>query len=204
MMKLRGDNFVERWLWEESGKVVVFSSCNEVENQKSEVIKYIKEMLQEFSIPLNVIDGNLEYSGDLCKIIELFPGEEIIGDDFGENILKVREKGELQYGLIILLDRNKYLPIIKRGKEEKDIGIYGYGDEDGFIILRATHKEAVRHEFAHMLGLCYHHDPEKPECIMNWECPTPIFCDECKQRIINKWTNKTKNAKNKRNTSCMK
>ncbi len=172
-----------RWEWDKTNKVVVFAVDDILDNLKNNVINYIKELLSEFGIPLEVIDGNLEYSEDLLIIKEIFSkslkNNKIDFNEFYKQLSDHRNIGKLPYGVVVLIDKSRFEFLEERA-------IYGVGFDDGLVILRFTHKESVRHEFAHMLGL-FHHDPPTRDCIMNWECPTSEFCVECKKEIQEIW-----------------
>lgn len=189
-MKWKGWQTRPRWEYEKTRRVVVFAADAEVSNQQPDVVEYLQELLREFSIPLDVTDGNSEYSEDLPEIEALLrasiKGNEnkIDYERFEQKLRKTRDEGKLPYGMVILIDKDKhefYDP-----PEQGDQAIYGIGVPDGLVILRYTHKESVRHEFGHMLGLAHHH-PKKPGCIMNWECSTAVFCDVCKRQIEEMW-----------------
>ncbi len=176
-----------RWEWEKSKKVIVFSTEGKLNDAKSSVIRYISELVGEFKIPLEMVDGNSKYAEDLALINEIITKSqfrnEIDYEKFENELRMVRDGGKLGYGIVMLVDKEKYEFF---NKLDQQPAIYGIGVEDGLVILRHTHKEAVRHEFAHMLGLDHHHSPQ-PGCIMNWECQTSTFCDNCKKEIQEIW-----------------
>jgi hypothetical protein len=122
-------------------------------------------------------------------LLDSIENAKIDYERFENDLRDVRNLGRLPYGVVILINKEKYE--FYNPPDEKDKAIYGIGICDGLVILRHTHKESVRHEFAHMLGLA-HHAPPRPECIMNWECATPTFCDECKQQIVRIWQDEIK------------
>jgi len=177
-----------RWEWEKTKKVIVFAIDDKLTSTKPRVIRFVKELLKEFVIPLDVIDGNQKYSVDLPLVKETLSesmsnNAKIDFENFRENLRKIREKGKLSYGVVILVDKEKY-EIFDRTSQK--LPYYGEGDANGLVVLRFTHKKSVRHEFAHMLGLG-HHEPPRLDCIMNWECPTSSFCEDCKRRIKEIW-----------------
>ena len=178
-----------RWEWEKTKKVVVFAIDDKLGILTPKVIRWMQELLDEFAIPLDVMKGNLEYSTDLALVKKTLDQSirenKIDWKEFEEKLRKVRYMGRTPYGVVILVDKVKYQFYDYKIPNEKR-AYYGVGDDGGYVILRHTHKEAVRHEFAHMLGLC-HHVPPRPDCIMNWECPTPSFCDDCKRKIAEMW-----------------
>ena len=93
----------------------------------------------------------------------------------------MREEGRLPYGLVVLADKDKYTFYHPPGQKEP--AIFGIGVPDGVMILTHTHREAVRHEFGHVLGLGIHHRG----CVMDYKCITPVFCSQCKAQIEEMW-----------------
>ena len=184
-----------RWEWEKTKKVAVFAVDDKLSVPKSHVIGFIEKLLDEFAIPLDVIDGNLKHSEHLSLAKEILSNsmknDRIDYEQFEKELRKVRNIGRLPYGIVILIDKERYEFYNKPGQQQ---GIYGFGSVDGLVILRCTHKASVRHEFAHMLGLSHHHPP-KQGCIMNWECATPTFCDECKRKIQETWEDEIKQGR---------
>lgn len=176
-----------RWEWEKTSNVVVFALDNVPSKLKLKVIKYVEELFIEFSLNLDVKDGNSNCIEDLEVVKEIIyqsmENNKIDYQEFEERLRKCRDTGKIPYGLAILIDKSKYEFCDQPGATS---AIYGVGDDSGYVILRHTHKEAIRHEFAHMLGLG-HHEPPNLDCIMNWECPTSKFCDECRRQIQKLW-----------------
>jgi len=196
-MKSKSWNIVPRWEWEKSKKVVVFSITDRLSDEKSSVINYISELVNEFGIPLKIIDGNLKYPKDLTlvkRIIrESLKNSKLIDYKIilEKKLRMVRNDGELKYGIVIIVDKNEY---DFYNESNQQPAIYGIGTEEGLVILIYTHKEAVRHEFAHMLGL-NHHQPPNPGCIMNWKCDVSTFCNDCKKKIQEMWKEEIKEGK---------
>ncbi len=182
-MKMKG--WGTRWEWERSKEVAVFAVDSKVEQEKPVVVEELEGVLKEFSIPLDVIDGNFKRGEDTAQIQTLFDisikDNEINYDEFEEELLKAREEGQLPYSLVVLVDKGKYTFYHPPGQKER--AIYGVGVPDGVVILRHTHREAVRHEFGHMLGLGTHHGG----CVMDYKCITPAFCSQCKRQIEEMW-----------------
>lgn len=174
-----------RWEWERSKEVAVFAVDNKVEQEKPAVVEELEGVLKEFSIPLDVIDGNLKRGEDVELIQTLLDSSikdnEINYDEFERELLKVREEGRLPYGLVVLVDKDKHT--FYQPPEQKERAIYGVGVPNGVVILSYTHREAVRHEFGHMLGLRIHHKG----CVMDYKCITPVFCSQCKRQIEQMW-----------------
>jgi len=182
-MKMQG--WGTRWEWERSKEVAVFALDSKVEQEKLAVVKELEGVLKEFSIPLNVIDGNLKRGEDVALIQTLLESaikdNEINYDEFDRALLKVREVVQLAYGLVVLVDKYKYTFNQPPGQNER--AIYGVSVSSGMMILRHTHREAVRHEFGHMLGLGTHHEG----CVMDYRCVTPVFCSKCEKQIQEMW-----------------
>ena len=178
-MKIKGWRL---WEWEKRSKeVAVFAVDNKVEEEKPAVVEELEEVLKEFSIPLDVIDGNLKRGDDVELIQTLLDSSikdnEINYDEFERELLKARQEGRLPYGLVVLVDKDKYTFYQPPGQKEP--AIYGVGVPVGMVILRHTHRGAVRHEFGHMLGLRIHH----VGCVMDYNCVPPTFCSQCKRQI---------------------
>ena len=193
-MKRNGWSVHGFWEWEKTEEIAVFAMDDKVSNQKSGVIEELEELLRQFSIPLAVVDGNSKHGEDLHQILALLSssmmGNEINHDRFEEELRKARGKGLLPYCVIVLIDKNRYEFYRAPGQQEPPI--YGIGGSDGLAILRCTHREAVRHEFGHVLGLGLHHPPGvyHPGCVMVYACnpgTTASFCNECDRKIKKMW-----------------
>ncbi len=171
----------KHWEWERSKEVVVFAVDSQVEQEKPAVVKELEGVLKEFSILLDITDGNLKRGEDVELIQTLLDSSikdnEINYDEFERELLKVREEGRLPYGLVVLVDKNKYA--FYQPPWQKEPAIYGVGVPNGLVILRHTHREAVRHEFGHVLCLLIHHEG----CVMDYTCVTAVFCNQCKRKI---------------------
>ena len=182
-MKLKG--WGTPWEWERSKEVVVFTVDNKANKGKSVVIKDLEGVLKEFSIQIRVIDGNSKYGDNVALVQTLLKNsvkaDEIYYDKFEEEIRKARKEGQLPYGLVVLVDKDKYK--FYHPSWQKEPAIYGVGISDGVVIMRHTHREAVRHEFGHMLGLRIHHEG----CVMDYTCIAPTFCSQCKRQIKEIW-----------------
>ena len=181
-MKTKG--WGTHWEWERSKEVAVFAVCGKGEQEKPTVVKELGGVLKEFSIPIDVIDGNLKRGDDVELLQTLLESSikdnEVNYDEFEWEIRKARKEGRLPYGLVVLID-DKYT--FYQPPEQKERAIYGVGVPDGVAILSHTHREAVRHEFGHMLGLGMHH----VGCVMDYRCITPNFCSQCKRQIEEIW-----------------
>ena len=182
-MKMKG--WGTHWKWERSKEVAIFAMSSKAKQEKLAVVKELEGVLKEFSIPLNVTDGNSKCGEDVELIQTLLDSSiknnEINYDDFEKELLKTRKESRLPYGLVVLVDKDKYT--FYQPPEQKERAIYGVGVPDGVVILCHTHREAVRHEFGHMLGLVIHHGG----CVMDYKCITPVFCNQCKGQIEEMW-----------------
>jgi len=182
-MKIKGWRL---WEWEKRSKeVAVFAVDNKVEQEKPAVVEELEGVLKEFSIPLDVIDGNLKRGEDVELIQTLLDSSikdnEINYDEFERELLKAREEGRLHYGLVVLVDNDKYT--FYHPPWQKKRAIFGVGVSDGVMILSHTHRGAVRHEFGHMLGFGIHH----VGCVMDYNCVPLTFCSQCKRQIEEMW-----------------
>jgi hypothetical protein len=172
-MKMKG--WGTRWEWERSKEVAVFAVDSKVEQEKPAVVKELGGVLKEFSIPLDVVELIQTLLDSSIK------DSEINYDEFERELLKAREEGRLPYGLVVLADKDKHK--FYQPPEQKERAIYGVGVPSGMVILKHTHREAVRHEFGHMLGLGIHHGG----CVMDYKCNIPAFCSQCKGQIEEMW-----------------
>lgn len=182
-MKMTG--WGTRWEWETSKEVAVFVADGEVEQEKPSVVEQLEGVLREFSIPLGVTDGNLKHSEDV-ELIQTLLGSSIREngvdcDALERELLEARQQGRLAYGLVVIVNKAKHAFYQPPWQQEQ--AIYGVGVPDGLVILRHTHREAVRHEFGHMLGLRIHHGG----CVMDYGCASPVFCSQCKEQIEEMW-----------------
>jgi len=81
----------------------------------------------------------------------------------------------LCYGLYILDGK-----ILKFNIEK---AIWGIGNPDIAIVINLK-DEVIIPEFGHMIGLS---DCDNINCVMKWECPTNLFCDDCINNIEELW-----------------
>ena len=93
-MKLKG--WGTHFEWERSKEVAVFAVDSKVEQEKLAVVKELEMVLKEFSIPLDVIDGNLKRGEDVELVQTLLDSSikdnEINYDEFERELLKAREE----------------------------------------------------------------------------------------------------------------
>ena len=172
----------DRWKWEEAGEIQVVGIHNVPHEAVSQVAEAIRSMLQEFNLPLRVLVGQESTLGkDILQCINA----SRIGKQLDNQVLVTRLNQErvqsehLRSGLVILLDPNEFDEFRRPGENQP--GVFGTTADDGVSLLRSYHEEAVRHEFAHMLGLGPHCN--NAGCVMRWECPSPTFCPLCVQEL---------------------
>lgn len=192
-MKMKG--WGTRWEFEKTKEVAVFTVDGKMDERKAAVIEELVGVLKEFSIPMNVVDGNLEHHEDFPFLQALFDNSikdgRIDFDKFEGELRESRKGGRLPYGLIILVNKNRYE--FYHSPQETKPAIYGVGVIDGVVILRCANREAVRHEFGHMLGLGVHHEG----CVMDYSCTSIAFCNECKREIEGMWRDEIHQGKKK-------
>lgn len=189
------DSKYPRYPWEESREVFVFSTEGIPDTTKNNVIKVVNKFINDFHLPLICEDGDTkEERPYLLKLLEdsataRGTQREIDSDKLDNELNTIRhECKRFNYGIILIVDEKKYLLLSPKGEKPY---FYGCGSGWGPTILRATHTEAVIHEFAHMCGIGYHHGegstPPNRNCAMNYVCPTEKFCEYCKNRLKEIW-----------------
>jgi len=186
-LTLRGPE-PNRWKWEEAGVIFVVSH-GAVQGSEAGVAPSIREMVQEFDLPLDVIrQQKPRVSESIGQCID----KSRSGNSLNVAVLKNeineqrRTSNELRPGLVILVDPNQFDPF--QGTDEhtwtfgkQELGYYGESHPDGVCVLRYYHREAVRHELAHMLGLTQH--CTNASCAMHYGCRVAQFCAECDKKL---------------------
>lgn len=177
----------KRFKWEISQEIYVFGMNGINQNEIKKSIEIMKETLKEFNLPLKVSNGNSNKPYDLFIIERIFRkciinNRSVDYEKMENEIDKLREKGQLSYGIIILADHNSYE--IKNLPNEKEPAIYGKAYPDGFaLILRFDLDNAIRHELGHMIGLGVHHE----HCVMERMCIHSNFCKKCNEDVKRIW-----------------
>ena len=171
---------------EKNKLVYVFGDNGVDSNDIERVVLLIAEVIKTFSLPLQVLNGQTKRSEELPVVRQLITynthGKLIDGDAIENELEHYWNENVLRYDLIILVDPKKYE--FKTPTYYKNPAIYGWGSPEGFVILRRFDlKNAVRHEFGHMIGLGHHHQ----RCVMDWSCPMEAFCDYCYKEIAEIW-----------------
>lgn len=181
--------FESRWEWEKTRQIAVFSLEPMGDREKPQTISLTKRLLDEFGLPINVVDGNILHRTDVERLrsilSETVKSSRIDYREFEDKLRDIRRReGILPYGILLMIDKDSHQ--FEDYGETDQRAIYGIGNEEGLVLLAYRHSESVRHEVAHMLGL-QHHSEFKPGCIMNWLCNVPDFCDECRLQIAEIW-----------------
>lgn len=171
--------------WEQAKQVYVYATegveLNNVEKTKG----IINNVIEEFNLPLQILNGNANKSEDTPLV------ENLITSNTQENLIDCKSiMGELRrywnesllrYGLIVLVNPRRYE--FKKTSDHEP-AIYGWADNQGLVVLRGFDIEnAVRHEFGHMVGLGFHHQG----CAMDWNCSVHEFCEKCREDIEKIW-----------------
>ena len=155
-------------------------------------------MIEEFKLPLKAEGCSSKADEREIKNIILnnlidYQNKPTIDHEEALWILcKTREDSKrLVQAFVTIIDKKYRL----KARDDKKPPKYGVGYEEGLVILRYTHEEAIRHEVGHMFGLNHHGEgnyPPNPTCIMNWECPSTQFCDACKKELEIIWEKELK------------
>ena len=153
-----------------------------------EVVHIVREVIEDFRLPLKVKTGNENKKIDFCILKELIQksviDERYIDFDLLEStLLKVRKnKKVLGYGVVIVVDDERYK--FKISPDEKTPAVYGSSSSEGLIIIRKRYiQQATKHEFGHMIGLDKHHS----NCVMDYNCTDETFCPSCRNKIKKMW-----------------
>ena len=183
-MKYKG--WGTRWEWDKEGEIYVYALEAVTQRDIEGVVTIINDVIREFALPLSVLNGNSVKSEDTALVEQLIAEcsqeKQVDLDGVEVKLKEMRERGFLPYGVVILVDPSRYR--LKTPRDSKQEPIYGYGTENGIIVLRRFDMQnAVRHEFGHMVGLGQHH----PNCVMAWECSRSEFCNDCISRIEQMW-----------------
>jgi hypothetical protein len=176
------------WEWEKTKWIYIFGLLGVNSQELGEVVHIIREVIADFSLPLEVKTGNKNKKIDFCILKELIQksvsDERYIDFDLVESSLfKVRRsKKVLGYGVVIVVDDRRYE--FKNSHAEREPAVYGCGSPDGLVIIRRRYiRKATKHEFGHMIGLDEHHR----NCVMDYYCTHEVFCVSCKNKIKRIW-----------------
>jgi len=169
-----------RWRWEATGRVLCGRGVNRVQARR--IASEIQLLIKEFALPIRVVvDHEPKRRANMVACVAAaMRGRQLDENEVVKRInLNRRDSRRLRPGLVILLHPGRVEPFGDRSEKER--GVYGFSAPDGVCLLRCYRKEAVRHEFAHMLGLGEH--CTNLDCVMNWECRSPSFCHSCLRKI---------------------
>lgn len=172
----------DRWRWEETGQVFVFGAENVPHDEVKAVARCVQRFVEELALPISVqADEKSNRREQMIQLINSTKEDTHIDNQLLLTKLNQRrwDSEQLRPGLVILLNPNDFDAFHRSGETQP--GIYGTTHDDGICLLRVHHEEAVRHEFAHMLGLGEH--CQNADCVMRWECPTPHFCEQCTAKL---------------------
>ncbi len=168
--------------WEQTGEVCVFSTEGVQLNDLDAVVSAINDVIDVFKLPLQAVNGNAVKSEDVSLVERLINSNVEVCLIDSDSIMNELRSHKLLYGLVVLVNHQRYG--FKNNPSDPEPAIYGWSDYEGLSILRRFDiKNAVRHEFGHMIGLGNHH----PNCVMDWHCPINGFCSACKSLINELW-----------------
>src|SRR2546428_1084487 len=141
--------------WEQAGNVYVYATNGVGLSNLVKTIGTIENVVNEFNLPLRILNGNASKGEDIPLIESLIAShtsENLIDCDGAlEELRRHWSEGILRYGLIVLVNPETYEFKNEPLKLEK--AIYGWTDNQGLCVLRRFDiQNAVRHEFGHMLG----------------------------------------------------
>lgn len=178
----------EYWEWEKTREIYVFGIPVVKSRELEQVVHIVREIIADFSLPLEVKTGSDNKKIDSYVLKELIQkcvsDERYIDFDLLESILgKVRRsKKVLRYGIIIIVDDEKYEFKMSLGERERPV--YGSGSSEGLVIIRRRYiRQSTKHEFGHMIGLDEHHS----NCVMDYDCTHETFCTSCKNKVERIW-----------------
>jgi hypothetical protein len=171
--------------WEQAGKVYVYATNGVGLSNIEKTIDIINDVINEFNLPLLVLNGNASKSEDMPL------SENLIASNTSNNLIDCESSltelqrywndGILRYGLIILVSPERYK--FKNDPSATEPACYGWTDNQGLSVLRRFDiQNAVRHEFGHMIGLGHHQG-----CALDWNCSVHKFCANCVKDINEIW-----------------
>jgi hypothetical protein len=172
--------------WEQAKNVYVYATEGVELNNVEKTKDIINDVIEEFNLPLQILNGNADRSEDTHLVENLITGNSQENLLDGEGILKELRRywneGVLRYGLIVLVNPGRYE--FRKKPSDNEPAIYGWAHSQGLVVLRGFDiQNAVRHEFGHMVGLGFHHQG----CVMDWNCSVHKFCEKCRKDIEEIW-----------------
>jgi hypothetical protein len=172
--------------WEQTGKVYVFATDGVGLNDLEATIAIIKQVIDEFNLPLQTWNGNADKSEDVPLVESLITSNTVDSLIDSKSIMEELRcywnESVLHYGLIVLVNPERHR--FRNEPSDPEPAKYGWSDYEGLSVLRCFDiKNAVRHEFGHMVGLGSHHQ----DSAMDWHCTIHDFCSDCRTIINELW-----------------
>jgi hypothetical protein len=174
--------------WEQTRTVYVYATEGVELSNVEKTIDIINDVINEFDLPLQTVNGNATKSEDIPLVENLITSnteeKSIDCKSILEELRRHWNEDVLRYGLIVLVNPKRYQ--FKSEPSDPEPACYGWTDYEGFSVLRRFDiQNAVRHEFGHMVGLATieHHSG----CVMDWSCPIQNFCENCVKDINEIW-----------------
>jgi len=180
--KYEGWRLKDRYKWESGNKILVVAVGKVLFDEEQAIVALIRKLLAQFGLPFEVeaIKHGSYLSRIIHEILQSCLSENLLNDDCVIDKLNERREKESIFCPAIVLKIN---PTEYRFVDPQ--AIYGIGMEDGLVMLRCAHEEAVRHELGHMLGINSH--CTKRDCVMNYLCLSNHFCDNCEAKLRRIW-----------------
>lgn len=181
--KYEGWRLQERHKWEEENRIVLAGVGIVPDSEKQLIVSSIRRLLEQFSFPFDVevepSDSHLAWS--MQEVLRISSSSGVLDTDSVLAELNVRRKvdASLRAGIVVKVNPSEY-------RFKDPLAIYGIGEEDGLVLLRTVHEEAVVHELGHMLGISSHCN--NPNCVMCYECPSNDFCKGCAAKLRGLWS----------------
>jgi hypothetical protein len=147
-------------------------------------IDTINEVVKEFNLPLQIVNGNESKSDDTRLVENLITGHtqenSIDCESALEELRRYWNEVVLGFALVVLVpERYEF----KKEPSDSEPAIYDGHSQSLAVLRRFDIQNAVRHEFGHMIGLGIHHK----DCAMDWNCSVHNFCEDCLKEIEEVW-----------------
>ena len=185
------------WHWEDTGQVYVFGLDGVSSDNVDRTIRIINGVIEHHHLPLEVLNGNTQKEQDQSLLQGIINKVTIDGKiqyrDAYNEIKSLRRNGSMKYGVMFMVDPMKVE--FTNGSRPDEKPVFGW-EEGGICGIRVfdipglddeIKKNAVVHEFGHMIGM-FHHDGPSRECVMDYCCRSgDRFCNQCKDWIREIW-----------------
>jgi hypothetical protein len=174
----------DRWNWEAKDGICICAMDGYAESKTEEITRCLKDLLAEFSLPLQVRRIQTRERSIIKKLLrDSVSGHEIICQEFVDRLNDARPREPLLQPALVIAFEGKIPLRDKVSRKPDEPPEWGWTDPDGLILLRLVGGEplcnVVRHEMGHLIGNLDHH----PNCVMDWNCGEAKFCEECIERI---------------------